>query len=75
MHKEYRFPRLGILAMILALVSVIIAIEQAKRVAGGSPSDPTDYIVFLIPLAVGVSVIAGVVGYLNLRILRRLRQR
>ena len=76
MHREYRFPRLGILAMILALISVIIAIEQTRSVAtGGGQSDPTALVVRLFPVAIGVIVIAGVVGYLNLRVLRRLRQR
>jgi hypothetical protein len=75
MHREFRFPRLGILAMFLALLSVIVAIEQTRSVASGGSGDQTALVVRLIPVAIGVIVIAGLVGYLNLRVLRRLRQR
>jgi hypothetical protein len=71
MRQNYRFPRTGILLMLVALVGVVVAIEQARRISVGNLNASQGWSWTLIGLPVGWLLISGGIGYLVLRILRQ----
>lgn len=70
MRSEYRFPRLGILLMLVVFISVIAAIEKARNISAGDlSSDNSWMIVGVLVMAVGLTLVAGSIGYAILRLL------
>ena len=72
MHSEYKFPRSYILVMLLTLVTVIMAIESARKIsAGGSAPLTVVGIIQLVIACFAAMGLAGVLGYGVLRFFRR----
>jgi NhaP-type Na+/H+ or K+/H+ antiporter len=71
MRREFRFPRSTIFLMLSILVSLSIAISTAAGVAAGGADRPAWMILQIFALCVGAMLIAGVVGYVVLVVLRR----
>jgi hypothetical protein len=73
MRTEFRFPRSTILLMLLVLVGLTFAIENARRVSAGDASGMPVWGLFLrlFALGVGAMAIAGAIGYGVLVVLRR----
>jgi hypothetical protein len=71
MRSEYRFPRSLILLMLLVLVGVLMAIENARKIASGDASA-----VSILPIArfvIAAIVLMWVVGvgcYAVVRVIR-----
>ena len=71
MRQEYRFPRSAIVLMLLVLVGVVLAIEQARRIAVGDSSAIEGWsIVRVFAVAYASMFVTGAVGYGVLRLLR-----
>jgi hypothetical protein len=71
MHSEYRFPRSLIVLMLLVLVGVVMAIENARRIAAGDASALSIFTIARLIITIIVSMwIVGAVCYGVVRVLR-----
>ena len=66
--RSFRFPRATIVVMLVTLISVEIAIEQAKQISAGSDTGPIwSAIPGVFGVMLAVTGILGLIGYVILR--------